>query len=1077
MHPPKSPLLIWFLRSLLILSILTLAFSFVFLLHPSPRSFSLRIQRSLSLLESSLIRTQQSILETDNYEQLPIDHSFYVFHDDTLAFWNDNAIEPKVLRKRVPVPCDTVLHFNAGDFFVKSFTKGADPVFLFSLVNTNYPIENEYFVNSIQLVTSLQRIHLCDSTDPGALPLHNASGHVLAYYRLLDDASLGLFDSKLAVVSLFFLVLSLYLLLYMRFSTTGVQSYRFKSSQWRFLSIVVPLLYLGLAYLGFKYLIHYGFTHGFFFPEYLTLSFPLFLYFIVFLLFVALLIVNVKFFLANNPWRIGDHPFLFVAFVLAVYAVLLTHSYNQEYTRYENGKIRALATTLSDERDLDFEQSYRQFLTVAQHDTTFFSTVLSDDIMEEVAEDYIRNFLFDSVMNQYNVLLTLCDPGMELLLEPYNLVSDCEEYFQDKKERYHGIDLGDGLAFMDDNTLDPMYLAMIDILVDDTVTDMSLFLEFSKPIAPPGYGLSRLLQRADSELPLNTSVASYQDSVLVYKFGSFNYPNYLSDFNGVANDFSYGRRMKHYTQVVDDSRNLVITVRHRKGKEKTIPYVFFFVSLMVIYSLTYVVGGTNRRVVTTLSRKFQVMVFVALGVSFFLVGPITVVYMRQVYAEKSNDVHYERTRSLLQDITSEVDFSFLRQPGFNYELDRILSRYSETFYTDINVYGLDGKLLSTTSPELQDLHLQALLMNAEAYQNMRGERSLYYIHDERLGKASFSSAYISIMDDMGNTLAYLNTPYFSSRSGLRSEIIDFVLTYVNIVLVIIFATSIIVFLLMRRFTYPLVQLQEKMRQIDINKPNELLEWKSSDEIGDLVRQYNQLVVELEKSTAELRRTATESAWRGAARQVAHEIKNSLTPMRLSIQMLERAADNHSDDLEQRIKRTSVTLIEQIDALSSIASTFSSYAKLPENHPELLDLVELVGHVVTLHDNEENVAVELAYDSDASYVIRADRTNLNSVVTNLVKNAVQAIGAKPGGRVVVSLKVTDTQCVISVKDNGKGIKEEDKKMIFLPNFTTKTSGSGLGLAYTYKLVHSMDGDISFNSEEGVGAEFIVELPKN
>ena len=234
-------------------------------------------------------------------------------------------------------------------------------------------------------------------------------------------------------------------------------------------------------------------------------------------------------------------------------------------------------------------------------------------------------------------------------------------------------------------------------------------------------------------------------------------------------------------------------------------------------------------------------------------------------------------------------------------------------------------------------------------------------------------------------------------------------------------------------------------------------------------------VELEKSAAELKRTTAESAWRDVARQVAHEIKNSLTPMRLSVQMLQRNIENGKATPEQT-QRTSNTLIEQIDALSDIASSFSRYAKLPENHPAPLDLAELVGNVVNLYDNKENIVFKFVYDQTKDYTFNGDKTNLNSAVGNLVKNATQAIGTKNDGKIEVRLEATEKAFVIAVKDNGKGIKEEDKGRIFLPNFTTKTGGSGVGLSLTYNIVQAAGGTIDFESTEGEGAEFVITLPK-
>ena len=199
-------------------------------------------------------------------------------------------------------------------------------------------------------------------------------------------------------------------------------------------------------------------------------------------------------------------------------------------------------------------------------------------------------------------------------------------------------------------------------------------------------------------------------------------------------------------------------------------------------------------------------------------------------------------------------------------------------------------------------------------------------------------------------------------------------------------------------------------------------------------------------------------------------------MCLSVQMLQRSAEQQGGEMDERIQRTTRTLLEQIDTLSDIASSFSSYAKLPENHPQPLDLAELVSNVVNLYDNIDNITFQYVVDSSVDYTFNGDKTNLNSTVSNIIKNATQAIGDKPDGRIDVSLNATETAFVIKVKDNGKGIKEEDKKMIFLPNFTTKSGGSGVGLSLTYNIIHSAGGNITFESTEGEGATFVIELPR-
>lgn len=1079
----KNRFFLFFIAGLfLILGVFVLFHVFSFS-ENSKKLFANRVQKVIVKQEDLIQQTKNQL--TSSFDKsisqktidfdLPNSVGVYVFSQDSLVYWSSNAIEPKVLRKRFMSAQDTILSLGTGDYLVSSFTKDSYSIYLFSLLNTTYPIENKYFSNRFQPVLGNHKVNFTASKSDNVFPLYSSSGKLLSYLSMDYPRAGKTLNVPLLVVCVLIMMLCIYLFCYRMISISRLDKKLRQPRYGMWFPVLCYILVLGLGALAFRRLFQYFFSQEFFIPSSMRLDYCFVALFLSMLALVTVMLLFLKFF---GPWIQNKNKVLLMLSQFVLVGVLLTLLYDRESTRFENQQIQELAKELSNERDYEFEQSYYKFLSVAETDTTFFTTVLSNDIMDEVAQDYMRSFLFDSVMNQYEVSLTLCTPDLELEVQPAGIITDCKSYFMEKINLNDGEDLGHGLCFLDYNSLDPSYLSMINILLDDTiVADQMLYIEFSKPIAPPGFGLPKLLQSSQNKLPLNYSVACYCDSLLIYKYGSYVYPSYLSGYKHYINDFSYGRRLKHYTYQADESKVLAITTPRRDWMTSTAPFVVFFFFQLILFLLVYFVGGGNynKTIWNTLSYKFQMIVLIALGVSFLVVGPVSVLYLRGQYSQKASDYHFERTRTLMLDITSEVDFSFLKQPGFKYELDKILKRYSETFFTDINIYGLDGKLLATTSPEILDLHLQSSLMNAEAFHHMHGETSLYYIHEEKLGKAEYQSAYIAIQDDYGNTLAYLNTPYYAGKSDLQSEIFNYILTYINIILLIFFVFLPIVLVVTHSVTHPLIRLQEKMRLIDINTSNEKLDWNSKDEIGALINQYNQLVVELEKSANELRRTTAESAWRGVARQVAHEIKNSLTPMRLSVQMLQRTAQQQEGGVDERIQRTTNTLLEQIDTLSDIASSFSQYAKLPVNNPQPMDLAELVGNVVNLYNNEENIEILFNYDASTDYTFNGDKTNLNSAISNLIKNATQAIGNKPDGHIEVNLKAEDKQFVISVKDNGKGIKEEDKKMIFLPNFTTKAGGSGVGLSLTYNIVQAARGTISFESEEGKGAEFVIELP--
>ena len=1083
-------LLSWILGTLLIVFGLFFVFHLFSFTELSHRWFAKRVQKAVYQVDDALQQSKEKLAVTfgqwDESEpvqtvDLGLSPSVcaFVFKDDSLVYWNSTLVEPKVLRKRVEDTCDTIMNLSVGDFLITSMPHGSYSFYLFSLLNTTYPVENKYFTNRFQPVVGDHK--LIFGTDlPDAYPVFSRSGKLLSHLTI-EFAEFG-HPRNLPILVIFGMLtmLSLFLLVVRRLAVKRQgqsQKKQFEETPKKrpfIVAVFAFLVVLVVMRLGFGQLFRYGFGQGFLIPGAIRLD-----YCFLALFFGCLALVALSLGLRRTigTWIQRRNETLLMISQLVFWGMVLTIVYNLEYNRYENKQIREFARELSQERDTLFEQSYQHFLDEIQIDTTFNHMIFSDDMMEDVMQDYMHTFLFDSVMRKYNVSVTLCIPNQELVVQPYDFVTDCQSYFQEKIKLNHGVSLGDSLWWLDDNTLDPGYQSTLTLSSGDTLVG-TVFLEFSKPVTPTGFGLPKILWDDHNALLTKTSVASYRDSLLVYKFGSYVFPNYLVDYKHPVNTFSHSPRMKHYVYRADEHKVLAITFARRGWKEKTTPFVVFFGLLLVLYLMVYFVGRkTVRSSFQPLSYRFQVLVLVALGISFLIIGPVTVLYLRDFYEQKADELHYERTRTLALNLTSEMDFTFMKQKGFKTALDKILRRYSETFFTDINVYGINGKLLSTTTPELLDLHLQSSWMNAEAFHNMQGEKRLYHIQDERMGDAVYQSAYIAIQDYAGHTLAYLNIPFFSSQPDLKLEILNYVLTYINFILLISFVFLAIVLFITRRITDPLVKLQDKMSQVDITKTNEKLEWKSHDEIGKLINQYNQLVVALEKSAAELRRTAAESAWRGVARQVAHEIKNSLTPMRLSVQLLQRAAEQQNGDMEERIQRTSRTLLEQIDALSDIASSFSQYAKLPVNNPQPLDLSELVGNLVNLYDNADNIFFSYEVEPSIDYTFNGDKTNLNSAIGNIIKNATQAIGLKTDGKIAVRLGATESTFVVSVKDNGRGIKEEDKKMIFLPNFTTKAGGSGVGLSLAFNIIQSAGGAITFESQEGEGTEFVVELPRN
>jgi nitrogen fixation/metabolism regulation signal transduction histidine kinase len=274
-------------------------------------------------------------------------------------------------------------------------------------------------------------------------------------------------------------------------------------------------------------------------------------------------------------------------------------------------------------------------------------------------------------------------------------------------------------------------------------------------------------------------------------------------------------------------------------------------------------------------------------------------------------------------------------------------------------------------------------------------------------------------------------------------------------------------------TKPLRIIKQQISNIKFGAHNEALKWKSNDEIGNLVTEYNNMLVKLEQSSELLAKSERESAWREMAKQVAHEIKNPLTPMKLNIQHLQRVVETSPDDINERVTKVSQMLIEQIDTLSHIATEFSNFAKLPNATLEVINVFDVLQNVTNLF--KQNTACDITLNGKDPLLIKADKEQCLRIFTNLLKNAEQSIPENRKGKIMIEAFTREASVVIHIKDNGVGIPDAIKPKLFTPNFTTKSTGTGLGLAMVKNSVVSFNGTIGFETEENKGTVFTIIFP--
>jgi two-component system, NtrC family, nitrogen regulation sensor histidine kinase NtrY len=481
----------------------------------------------------------------------------------------------------------------------------------------------------------------------------------------------------------------------------------------------------------------------------------------------------------------------------------------------------------------------------------------------------------------------------------------------------------------------------------------------------------------------------------------------------------------------------------------------------------------------TIRSQIQGTVIFISVLSFLIIGIATISFFIDRY-NRNNVDKLSRTAGImvrelekrLKDTTSfRTDLS--DSASFS-NLQKLVNEVADIHNADVNVYDLNGNLQVSSEDEVYEKGILSKQMHPLAYYHLNRLRQVQYVQQERLSSLNYWSIYASVRKSNGDVAQYLNIPYFSSQIDLKQEISNFLVTIINLNAFIFLIAGVIALFITNKITQSFSVIGDKMREITLGKTNEQIIWKKNDEIGELVKQYNKMVHQLEQSAEALARSEREGAWREMARQVAHEIKNPLTPMKLSIQYLQKAIDSNQANVKELTAGVANTLIEQIDHLSKIAADFSQFANIGNKKIELVDLHQVIGILVDLYSS--NPKVDIMWNRVfGSVVMKADKTHMNRVFTNLFANAVDACHDKPVCRIRIDEVQNDGVITISVKDNGEGIPEEMRSKIFTPNFTTKTSGTGLGLAMTKSIVEQAKGNIWFDTEEEKGTTFFVQLP--
>ena len=451
------------------------------------------------------------------------------------------------------------------------------------------------------------------------------------------------------------------------------------------------------------------------------------------------------------------------------------------------------------------------------------------------------------------------------------------------------------------------------------------------------------------------------------------------------------------------------------------------------------------------------------------------------YNQQAQDYHKKRLERKEQNIKEHINFVLSgRENTWEVKTENIPLIFKEKIYEiasihkmQINLYDLEGTLLkssqATLKPDSLDICLDPGILNVLA--NTAERR---YVEKRKENEEVYLSSYTYISDQRFKPLAILNLPYLENNEFFNQELIEFLKRLAYAYMLMLLIAIALAYFSSKYITRTLKTISDKINETRLEKRNQRIEIQTStEEISTLVDSYNSMIDELEESAVKLATSEREQAWREMAKQVAHEIKNPLTPMRLSVQSFQRKFDPKDPNIHQKVEEYSNTLIQQIDMMSSIASAFSNFAKMPAQKNEMLNVVAIVDLALDIF-SEKYITF---HSAKKEIIAKFDRTQLIRVVTNLVKNGIQAIPEGIEPKIEVNLDEDNNHVVLTVKDNGIGISEANKDKVFEPKFTTKSSGMGLGLAMVKNIVNTYNGSINFASHKDNGTTFTITFPKD
>ena len=753
----------------------------------------------------------------------------------------------------------------------------------------------------------------------------------------------------------------------------------------------------------------------------------------------------------------------------------------EEENEYDN-KVKFANQFLVDNDNLA-ELMLSEAVIKIKEDPLITSRIYSPFMSKEALVRKIKRVYLSSYFDKYNVQVYLYNAEGQ----PFDVESTKADYGEIKQSfglTQYGTEYED-LYFVNRIGADvtKRYIYFIDIKRYENIAG-HIILDLSLKKIIPNSVYPELLVDNRYLLPYQRMLYNYaifSNDQITYNAGDLNYAKnfntrLLSDNQLFENGITY-KEYEHFAVTDQDNRVIVISSSQYQWIRIFSNFSFLFlISILIILLMIGIYSIYTSFTITSLryATRIQFYLNVAFVMPLFIVSFATISLINNSSERKLENEYYNRAQTLSENITSNLD-DYNKLNIDQEELSNKLSLVAQSAGTDLNLFNVRGRLIASSQPLIYNKLIISEYINPLIIREIIEGGNNHMVIDEKIGDLLYNSTYLAMKSTQtGELLGILSIPFFNIKHTLEKQEIEVFTNILNIFIVVFILFLGISYFASKRLTFPLTFIAQKLKRTSLSEENEPIVWKSDDEIGMMVDEYNKMLENLEDSKRALAISEKESAWREMARQVAHEIKNPLTPMKLTLQHLERILKEKVSG-DKRFEKPINTLLYQIETLDDIATSFGTFANMPVPEIGKFELTGLLRKTFGLYKNIKSGTVKLFGENGKIYVF-GDEQLIGRVFSNILINSIQSVPEGKEALITGDIKINGKdKVVVSIEDNGNGIPENIKDKIFVPNFSTKSGGSGIGLAIAKRGIEHAGGKIWFETEEGIGTKFFVELP--